>query len=342
MKIELLNITCPFGTIEKICIEDAPENFNLNDFLKITVFEQDSPNIEMVITEPQQKDIPDIETTQIDLKIICDMFDEKFKANSARAYKTSIKKVLSLFPDDNVNDLFKNKIEEVIEKILSLPNSTSSKKSYLSSVVNVMKHFKFDNDSCKLLSDAIIKLCDQVKIEQAQKNTVNKKPIAEAYTALNQLVTYVGDDNELKRFSYFCTRHGVLRGSEFMTIMIMADDDHEHENYFNLEKQQLIIKNHKTVASRGTKVIDLTDEFSDMLRPHINRRFITNETNEAFETSAGLSKYIYKKLGYEIYDLRKMLTSIVLSKNETSLVQNLEHVQGHSLQMMLDNYMCYV
>jgi len=77
----------------------------------------------------------------------------------------------------------------------------------------------------------------------------------------------------------------------------------------------------------------------------LGKYLITDTNGELFKTSSKFGEYFKGLFKYAPYDLRKSLTSKCirqcLTNGETEQLEQLAHTQGHSLNIMLNNYNTY-
>ena len=99
----------------------------------------------------------------------------------------------------------------------------------------------------------------------------------------------------------------------------------------------MIIADHKTAKKTGKRIIDLSDEFIDLVKEYPNRYFIVNQRLEPYKDSSGLSKKMLKYLGFKNYVFRKAKSSI----NLKSIDEKLCAIQGHSIDTQISNYRDY-
>jgi hypothetical protein len=125
-------------------------------------------------------------------------------------------------------------------------------------------------------------------------------------------------------------KYGVLRPSEIIDCKIT---DYECEgNHIDILTQQIVINHHKN-DQNGTKIIDVDDKkLLGILRKGLGKYIISNQNNELYQSSSAFTKAFNIKLGYNPYDLRKVISSMCMSEGDASSIKNLEHNHGHSLQ----------
>jgi hypothetical protein len=69
---------------------------------------------------------------------------------------------------------------------------------------------------------------------------------------------------------------------------------------------------------------------------------ITNQSGALYQSSSAFTKTFKNEFDdYTPYDLRKAVSSRCIALNDTEKIKTLEHNQGHSLQVILDNYNVY-
>ena len=139
---------------------------------------------------------------------------------------------------------------------------------------------------------------------------------------------------------------GNLRGDEVVDMKILDTDTEDKINYINVKTNQIIIKNHKTEKSQGTRTIDIEDKkLLNILKKGLGKYLITDKNNEPYKTSSKFGEYFKSIIGYNPYDLRKALTSKCirecLTEGNTEALERLSDTQGHSLTTMLNNYNTY-
>jgi integrase len=139
---------------------------------------------------------------------------------------------------------------------------------------------------------------------------------------------------------------GNLRGDEVVDMKILDTDTEDKINYINTTTKKIIIKNHKTEKSQGTRIIDIEDKkLMGILRKGLGKYLITDTNGELFKTSSKFGEYFKSMIGYNPYDLRKSLTSKCIREclrdKNTEQLEQLAHTQGHSLSTMLNNYNTY-
>ena len=139
---------------------------------------------------------------------------------------------------------------------------------------------------------------------------------------------------------------GNLRGDEVVDMKILNTDTEDKINYINTTTKKIIIKNHKTEKSQGTRTIDIEDiKLMGILKKGLGKYLITDKNNEPFKTSSKFGEYFKSLFKYTPYDLREALTSKTvrdcLTSGDTETLERLSSIQGHSLSTMLNHYNKY-
>jgi len=131
---------------------------------------------------------------------------------------------------------------------------------------------------------------------------------------------------------------GVLRPSELINCLITDNDCDENTNYINVNKKQIVINNHKN-DRKGKKVMDINDsKLLGILRKGIGRFLVTTQQGELYQSSSAFSKVFFSRFGFNVYDLRKAISSTCIAEGNIEEIKKLEHVQGHDLKTILEFY----
>ena len=85
----------------------------------------------------------------------------------------------------------------------------------------------------------------------------------------------------------------------------------------------------------------MTKKLLGILRVGLNKYVITNNHNELYQSSSAFTKLFNTKFSYNPYDLRKAISSKCITDGNVDEIKKLEHIQSHSLQVILDNYNIY-
>ena len=136
--------------------------------------------------------------------------------------------------------------------------------------------------------------------------------------------------------------YGVLRPSELISCLITDCDGDNTTNYINVKSKQIVINNHKNDRN-GKKVIDISTDKKHLgiLRKGVGKYLITNQQGELYQSSSAFSKVFMRYFEYNVYDLRKVISSKCIQNGDVEEIKQLEHTQGHSLQVIMDHYNVY-
>ena len=315
---------------------------------------------EEVKDEPKEEEHKDKSLSIEELK---ELLTEKIeKKNTALSYGRTIKQVYDYFKSDDVYSLLQ-KEQEIIAFIEDKYKTNIS--SISSKLCGVLKCYTVLNLESKVIKDRIqhFKVLLKVKHDADKEKLSDKKSIEEGEEILehcknemNKLGEKVKNDIQLLNtwditVQMYCVLKiyldiGNLRGDEVVDMKILDTDTEDKINYINVKTNQIIIKNHKTESSTGTRIIDIEDKkLLNILKKGLGNYLITDKNNEPFKTSSKFGEYFKSLIGYNPYDLRKALTSKCirdcLRDKNTEQLEQLAHTQGHSLLTMLNNYNTY-
>jgi hypothetical protein len=74
----------------------------------------------------------------------------------------------------------------------------------------------------------------------------------------------------------------------------------------------------------------------------LGNNIITNQNGELYKSSSAFTKlFNFFFDDYTPYDLRKAVSSRCIALGNVDEIKKLEHNQGHSLQLILENYNVY-
>ena len=136
--------------------------------------------------------------------------------------------------------------------------------------------------------------------------------------------------------------YGVLRPSKLISIKISNCDFHHTciYNYINIQTKKIVINNHKN-DRKGSKIFDIDDAFINILKFGLNDFLITTHEGDMYSSSSSFTKLFYKNFNYTPYDLRRAISSNVLAEGNSEEIKKLEYIQGHALNVILNNYNIY-
>ena len=275
------------------------------------------------------------------------------KKNTLDTYCRTIQQVYHYFKIEDMNELLKTKEQDIIDYIEKQYNNNSTIKSKLCSIY---KAYKILNIESELFKNRIDHYATKQNIDKDKNKETNKKTIEEGdfiikhfNDKLEELGKMVQTDTDLlnnwsQEVQLYCIlkiylTYGVLRPSELIDCKI-TDTDCD-DNHINVSTKQIVIHHHKN-DRKGTKIIDIDDKkLLGILRVGLNKYVITNNHNELYQSSSAFTKLFNTKFGYNPYDLRKAISSKCITDGNVDEIKKLEHIQSHSLQVILDNYNIY-
>ena len=306
------------------------------------------------VVEPVVEPVMEVEETFISLGKMKDILKEHIpKKNTLDTYCRTIQQVYQHFKILDMNELFRTKEQDIIDYIETQYTNNSTIKSKLCSIY---KAYKILNIQGELFKNKIDFYAYQQNIKKDKDKETNKKTIEDGdfiikhfNDKLTELGEMVQDNNDLinhwkNEVQLYCIlkiylTYGVLRPSELIDCKI-TDYDCEG-NHINISTKQIVIHHHKN-DRKGTKIIDVDDKkLLGILRVGLGKYLILNQHDELYQSSSAFSKLFHSKFGYNVYDLRKAISSKCIAEGNVDEIKKLEHNQSHSLQVILDNYNIY-
>ena len=134
--------------------------------------------------------------------------------------------------------------------------------------------------------------------------------------------------------------YGVLRSSEIINCLITDNDDNNKINYINIKSKNLVINIHKN-DKKGPKIIELDKTFLKYIKPGLDKYLISNKNGELYKNSSSFAKFFTNIFSYNVYDLRRAISSKTIAEGITSKIKKLEYIQGHTIGVMLEFYNVY-
>jgi len=90
------------------------------------------------------------------------------------------------------------------------------------------------------------------------------------------------------------------------------------------------------------KVITINDnKLLGILRKGICRFLVTSQQGELYQSSSSFSKVFFSRFEFNVYDLRKAISSKCIAEGNIEEIKKLEHVQGHDLKTIVEFYNVY-
>lgn len=259
---------------------------------------------------------------------------------SKKKYYQAIVRIVGWF-DYEVTELFYNRLNEMIEQINTKYPNVNTRKVYFSAIMNIYKlfempeHYEYIYETFKQTFEIQNEKPEPKKIEEAHSMI---EGLQKKYEELKSELT---NEYDIKRqnvaIASLFLDCGVLRGDELINIYINKNDNCEHLNFIDIENKKLNLNKHKTIKKSGSRLIDLTDQFIELIKDYPDRYFITNNENKPYKDPTGLSKRFKNIFGGLIYDIRRAKSSINLENVDETLC----NVQGHSLNTQSQHYRDY-
>ena len=73
----------------------------------------------------------------------------------------------------------------------------------------------------------------------------------------------------------------------------------------------------------------------------LDKYLISNKNGELYKTLSSFAKFFTNTFSYDVYDLRKAISSRIIAEGITWKIKKLEYIQGHSIGVILDHYNVY-
>ena len=344
-----------------LVMEDIKEEINedpvveelVEDIKEKNEVVMDEPVVEQVVEEQVEQPVMEL----ITLAKIKDLLKQHIpKKNTLDSYCRTIQQVHDYFEIEDVHELLNTKQQDIIDHLeKTYTKSISTVKSKLCAIYKV---YKILNIESELFRNRIEHYAYQQKTKQDENKELNKKTTQEGdaiidyfENKLNELGEKVQNDTDLlnnwkPEVQLYCIlkiylRYGVLRPSEFLDCKIT--DTECEDNHINVSTKQIVIHHHKN-DRKGTKTIDISEDkkLVGILRKGLNRYIITNQNDELYQSSSAFTKMFKSQFNdYTPYDLRKAISSNCIAEGNVDEIKKLENHQGHTLQVILDNYNIY-
>jgi len=362
--IKITNLNFQNQTIESIevngeCIENleiklTKTKFNIvivkdNKIIKKEIKKKDNI-VDVVIEEDIEnikvEDIKDDIKEMITLTKIKDLLKAHIpKKNTLVSYGRTIMQVFEYFKVQTIHELLEQDIIDYLEKQYE---SISTIKNKLCAMYKVYKIFNIESELFKNKIDYYAK---KQTIHQDKNKELNKKTIQEGDTIIkyfeNKLAELEetvqenwGQQNQLYCVLKIYLTYGVLRPSELLHCKV-TEKDCEEENYINILTKQIVINHHKN-DRKGKKIIQIDDELVGFLRKGLGKYLVLNQSDILYQSSSAFTKMFKKEFNdYTPYDLRRAVSSSCIAQGNVDEIKKLENNQGHSLNVILENYNVY-
>jgi len=268
---EQMNISC---SIEEEPKEEEQQHEVPNEEPKEEEQQHEAPKEEVELKELKEEQGQDKEP-KMTIEELKEILTEKIeKRNTALSYYRTIKQAVDYFETYEIYALLQNE-QEIIYFIEDRYKTSLS--SISSKLCGVLKCYTVLNVESKLLKGRIqhFKTLLKVKQEADKEKVMDKKTIEEGEEILehcknemDKLGEKIKNDIQLLNtwditVQMYCVLKtyldiGNLRGDEVVDMKILDTED--KINYINVKTNQIIIKNHKTEKSQGTRTIDIEDK----------------------------------------------------------------------------------
>jgi len=268
------------------------------------------------------------------------------KKNTLDSYCRTMEQVYNYFKVENIHELLSTKEQDIIDYLEEKYESISTIKSKLCAMYKVYKLLNIKSESFKNKIDYYVnkQILHQDKHWELNKKTIAEKDAIIKYfeNKLAELETVQGNwtqQNQLYCILKIYLTYGVLRPSEILHCSITESDC--EGNHINISTKQIVINHHKN-DRKGKKVIQIENELVECLRKGLGRYLVTNQSDKLYQSSSAFTKMFKSCFNdYTPYCLRKAVSSAYIAEGDVEKIKTLEHNQGHSLQVILDNYNVY-
>ena len=278
------------------------------------------------------------------------------KKNTIDAYFTALKEIYHHFKILDKNELLETKEQDIINYI---EETYKEKQTIKVKLCSIYKGYNILRIESLYLKNKIDEYRTKTTIETDKNKEANKKDESEGEEMINtfknhleELEGNIKEDTEIltkwkhEAQLYFVLKiylnYGVLRPSEILKCLITdTDDNNDKINYINVKTKKIVINNHKNNDKRGAKEFVLDDKLIKGLKAGLGRYLITNEEGKVYESSSSFTKLFKKHFNYNPYDLRKAISSKAIAEGNTDRIKQLEYIQSHSLNVILQHYNKY-
>ena len=361
LKITLVKAGVSFQKqIEKKDVSNEVVDVVMDEPIMEEVREEIEEVVEPIMEEVREEIEEDVEP--VTLGKMKELLKEHIsKPNTLDSYVRTIKQVHEHFKIDDMRVLLFTKEQDIINYIESNYTNNSTIKSKLCSVYKAYKILEIEGN---LFKQRIDFYATKQTLKQEETKEENKKSVEEGDAIVEHFKNHLenlgktiqndtseNDNAMINNWSVevqlFCVlklylTYGVLRPSELINCLICDCDGDDTTNYINLNKKQIVINNHKN-DRKGKKVIDISSDkkLLGILRKGIDQFLVTNQQGELYQSSSAFSKVFMKYFEHNVYDLRKAISSKCIAEGNIEEIKKLEHVQGHTLRVILDAYNVY-
>jgi len=268
------------------------------------------------------------------------------KKNTLDSYCRTMEQVYGYFKVEDIHELLSTKEQDIIHYIEKKYESISTIKSKLCAIYKV---YKLLNIESELFKNKIEHYAYEQKINQDKHKELNKKSTQEGDAIIKYFENKLAElefqeDNWTQQNQLYCIlkiylTYGVLRPSEILHCSVTESDC--EGNHINISTKQIVIHHHKN-DRKGKKIIDIEDELVECLRKGLGNYLVLNQSDALYQSSSAFTKMFKSYFDdYTPYDLRKAVSSKCIAEGNVNEIKKLEHNQGHSLNVILENYNVY-
>jgi integrase len=329
--------------------KDVPEkavDLLIEDTMEVVV--EDTKEVVEVVVEDIKEKVENVKEEIIEkltFSKVKDLLKEHIpKKNTLDSYCRTMEQVYGYFKVEDIHELLSTKEQDIIHYLEEKYESISTIKSKLCAIYKV---YKLLNIESELFKSKIEHYAYEQKINQDKNKESNKKTTQDGDAIIeyfeNKMTKLEFQDwtqqNQLYCLLKIYLTYGVLRPSEIIDCKITENDC--EDNHINVLTKQIVIHHHKN-DRKGKKVIEIDDELVGFLRKGLGKYLVLNQSDELYQSSSAFTKMFKSYFDdYTPYDLRKAVSSSYIAEGNIENIKKLEHNQGHSLQVILDNYNVY-
>jgi hypothetical protein len=336
-------------TVDNLEIKLTKTKFNIvivkdKKVIQKEIKKKDVPEKAVDVVIEEVEDIKEEIIEEMTLAKIKDVLKEHIpKKNTLVSYGRTIQQVFEYFKVQTIHELLE---QDIIDYIEEKYESISTIKNKLCAMYKVYKLLNIENELFKSKIDYYV---NKQTLHQDKHRELNKKTTAEGNAIIEyfekkiaELETVQGNwtqQNQLYCILKIYLTYGVLRPSELLDCSVTEKDC--EGNHINILTKKIVIHHHKN-DRKGKKVIDIDDELVECLRKGLGRYLVTNQSDKLYQSSSAFTKAFKKEFDdYTPYDLRRAISSRCIEQNNVNEIKKLEHNQGHSLNVILNNYNVY-
>jgi hypothetical protein len=336
-------------TVDNLEIKLTKTKFNIvivkdKKVIQKEIKKKDVPEKAVDVVIEEVEDIKEEIIEEMTLAKIKDVLKEHIpKKNTLVSYGRTIQQVFEYFKVQTIHELLE---QDIIDYIEEKYESISTIKNKLCAMYKVYKLLNIENELFKSKIDYYV---NKQTLHQDKHRELNKKTTAEGNAIIEyfekkiaELETVQGNwtqQNQLYCILKIYLTYGVLRPSELLDCSVTEKDC--EGNHINILTKKIVIHHHKN-DRKGKKVIDIDDELVECLRKGLGRYLVTNQSDKLYQSSSAFTKMFKKEFDdYTPYDLRRAISSRCIEQNNVNEIKKLEHNQGHSLNVILNNYNVY-